>query len=281
MSTRKRGRPPGIRNYTEFNEPTRWTEDLISHIDEIASPKQINAAKNYARSGRVMELSVSPGVIEACVQGRNKTPYSVRLLSFRPDEGTLEGILSKLCEKAIYKSALLMGELPAELEEIFHSSGVTLSIKRFNWNQQMCTCSEPGNMCKHILAVVYVAALAFDHDPFLLLKFKGLDKNLLMETLCAPVGGALSPRICPGGTPDDKYRAINDDPEEPPARTDAAFYGTSELAAALGANTAPQLESGHPMPLLDFPLWRGEISYANSIAPYYKTVKKFIENGEG
>jgi uncharacterized Zn finger protein len=248
-------------------------------MDEIASPRQISAAKNYARSGRVIELSVSPGVIEAHVQGRSKTPYSVRLLSFRPDEDTLGRILCKLGEKAIYKSTLLMGDVPAELEEIFRSSGVTLSIKRFNRNKQMCTCSEQDNVCKHILAVIYVAALAFDRDPFLLMKFRGLDKDVLMGALCAPVGGVLSALTSPDGAPGDKYRVLDEEPEEPPARMDTAFYGTRELAAALEARTAPPSESGYPMPLLDFPLWRGEATYANSIAPYYKTVKKFVEGG--
>jgi len=239
-------------------------------LDEIASPRQINAAKNYASSGRVIDMSVSPGVIEARVQGRSKTPYPVRLLSLLPDEGTPEKILRKLGEKAIYKSTLLMGEFPAELEEMLRPAGVT---------QQMCTCPEPDNLCKHIIAVIYVAALAFDRDPFLLLKFRGLDKNLLMEALCAPVGEASSTRTRPGETPGTERRA-DDGAGEPPARMDAAFYGTHELAVALEANKKSSPESGYPMPLLDFPLWRGDTTYANSIAPYYRAVKKFIEGGE-
>ena len=277
----RRGRPPGIKNNSEFSGPTRWTEDLISHIDEIASPKQINAAKNYARSGRVIELSVSPGMIEASVQGRGKNPYLVRLIIFRPDRSALDRILRKLGEKAIYKTTLLMGEFPAELEEIFNSLGVTLSIKRFRKNQHMCTCKEPDNFCKHKLAVIYVAALAFDRDPFLLMKLRGLDKQALMETLCAPVGsGAISPKVGSGGSPEDEYREHGDAPGRSPIRADAAFYGTTELAASLTAQTTPPSKSGRPTPLLEFPLWRGETSYANSIAPYYKAVKKFIEGGD-
>jgi uncharacterized Zn finger protein len=249
-------------------------------MDEIASPRLISGAKNYARLGRVIELSVSPGVIDARVQGRSKIPYSVRLLSFCPDEDTLERILRKLGEKAIYRSTLLMGDVPAELEEIFRSSGVTLSIKRFSRSKQMCTCSEQDKVCKHILAVIYVAALAFDRDPFLLMKFRGLDRNTLMEALCAPVGGALCARTHPGGVPGDEHHALDDELEKPPTRVDAAFYGTRELAAALETHATSPSESGHPMPLLDFPLWRGETTYSNSIAPYYKTVKKFIEDGE-
>ena len=280
LPRRKRGRPPGIKNRAEFSGPTRWTEDLVSHMDEVASPKQINAAKSYARLGRVIELSVSLGLIEARVQGRGKTPYFVRLVTFRPDESALERILRKLGEKAIYKTTLLMGEFPIELEEIFHSLGVTLSIKRFKKKQQMCTCREPDNVCKHILAVIYVAALAFDRDPFLLMKLRGLDKQVLMNALCAPVGSdVVSARLNPNGSPEDEYRAPDDAPE-PPARHDAAFYGTLELASALEARKTPPSKSGHPMPLPDFPLWRGETTYANSIAPYYKAVKKFIEYGD-
>ena len=278
MSPRKRGRPPGIKNRSEFGEPSRWTEDLISHMDEIASPRQINAARNYARSGRVIGLSVSAGMIEARVQGRSRTPYTVRLLSFRPGEEALKSILRKLGEKALYKSALLMGEFPAELEDIFRSLGVTLSIKRFRKNQQICTCPEPDNVCKHILAALYVAALAFDRDPFLLMKFRGLDKQELMEALCAPVGSEASGASGPAPTGEAQRDMLQVPAGEPcpPARIDASFYGSPELAGALEIETAPP-KSDRPTLLLDFPLWRGEASYASSIAPYYKTVKKFLE----
>ncbi|MDR3076982.1 MAG: hypothetical protein LBU26_06740 [Synergistaceae bacterium] len=280
-SSRKRGRPPGIKVCPEFAAPSRWTEGLINSLGEIASQKQINAAKNYARSGRVIVLSISSGLLEAKVQGSRKTPYSVRLVSFRPGGAEVERILRKIGEKAIYKAALMLGEIPSELYGIFQSSGVTWSLSGFMKSRQLCSCSEPERVCKHILAVLYVAGLAFDRDPFMLLKLKGLDRNYLMEALCAPVGVNMqSIWIHPGEEGEKLGDALNL-PEIVPSVRNAGFYGSRELLpGVLESHAASSSEPGHPMPILDFPFWRGETSFTDSIAPYYKAVKKFAEDGE-
>jgi uncharacterized Zn finger protein len=273
----KRGRPPGIKACPEFEAPTRWTEGLISRMGEIASPKQISAAKNYARAGRVVELNVSPGLIEGKVQGKRRTPYTVRLYTYRPDDRALENVLRLLCQKAIYKTTLLYGEVPPDLDGIFKSTGVTLSLGSFNRSQRLCSCSEPEAVCKHILAVIYVAAVAFDRDPFILLKLRGLEKKELLETLCAQVG--INPALTrmPPVIGQEQFRgSLEAAPETVPAALDPEFYGPSGLPAVLDAHAISPSESGHPMPFLDFPLWRGETSFADSISPFYKTIKKFI-----
>jgi uncharacterized Zn finger protein len=110
----------------------------------------------------------------------------------------------------------------------------------------------------------------------MLLRLRGLDKKDLLEMLCAPVDAELS---LVRSRPDDATQcgcmpAVR--PEPLPASLGADFYGPAELPAVLEVHAVPPSESGHPMPFLDFPLWRGETSFADSIAPYYKTVKKFV-----
>jgi uncharacterized Zn finger protein len=260
--------------------PTRWTEGLINHLGEIVPTKQIIAAKNYARSGHVIELNVSPGLVDAKVQGRRRTPYSVRLYAPKPDDRALENVLRKLCEKAIYKIALLMGEIPAELDEIFKSSGVTLSLTRFNRIQRLCSCSEPEEVCKHILAVIYVMAAAFDRDPFMLMKLRGLDKKFLLELLCAPVGSDISmERTLADMELEQRAEVLEISPNSASLAMGSDFYGSPELPAVLDAPICPTADAAYQVPILDFPLWRGDVSFADSIAPYYKTVKKFIAGG--
>ena len=273
---RRRGRPPGIRTAaSEFGAPTGWTLGLISRLGEIASAKQIKAAKNYARSGRGVGLAISPGLIEAKVQGRRSAPYMVRLRAHRPDEGALADMLGKIREKAIYKTALLFGEMPPELEGIFRSSGVTLSLNSFAKNQQMCACSEPDGLCKHMLAVMYVAASAFDRDPFMLLKLRGLEKDDLMAARCAPVGSDVTVTFAGAEEPGGVDCVVSGGLASSPRAED--FYGSRGLlAAATVDRSAPSSERTRPMPMFDFPLWRGETSFADSIAPYYKMVRKFI-----
>lgn len=273
---RKRGRPPGIRTAaSEFGTPTPWTLGLISRLGEMASPKQIKAAKNYARLGRVVGLSVSPGLIEAKVQGRRSAPYMVRLRAHRPDDRAMADVLGKIREKAVYKTALLFGEMPPELESVFESSGVALSFNSFPKNQQMCACSEPDGLCKHMLAVMYVAASAFDRDPFMLFKLRGLEKEDLITALCAPVGSDATVTLVGAEEPGDADRGSSRGVDVAPRSED--FYGSRELlAAAMVDRAIPSSERTRPMPMFDFPLWRGETSFADSIAPYYKMVRKFI-----
>jgi uncharacterized Zn finger protein len=256
----------------------------MNHMDDIASLKAITAAKNYARAGKVIELIVTPGLVEARVQGRRKAPYRVRLYSPCPDDNQLEEIKRKLCEKAKYRSQLLLGEMPFELDEIFKSAGVCLSLERFSRSQRICGCSEPEDVCKHILAAIYVAAVAFDRDPFLLLKLRGLDKEVLLTTLSSPVASdgepifsSLTSEASTQENPECGGYGDNSPPELPPAMG-AAFYGPSELPQALNYFRKRRVSVGEPATVFDFPLWRGEMSFAESIAPYYKSVEKFFRN---
>jgi uncharacterized Zn finger protein len=274
----RRGRPPGIRTCAEFEAPRWWTEGFINNIGNIAAQKQINAAKNYVRGGHVIELCVSPGLIEAKVQGRRKAPYRVRLHSTRLSVVQIEEIKSKLMEKSIYRATLLSGDIPRELDAIFKASGVPLSLEKFTRSQQLCSCSEPENVCKHILAAVYVAAVAFDRDPFLLMKMRGLEKDDLLTSLCAPVGASApstppldadwSVRDCPG------RRETNNTAAEP--AVDETFYGSKELSDELNELERRVSDGGTIAPMPDFPLWRGEASFSESIAPYYRCVEKFV-----
>ncbi|MDR1137365.1 MAG: hypothetical protein LBK91_03490, partial [Synergistaceae bacterium] len=224
-SEKKRGRPPGIKTCRAFGSSRWWTEGLVNYLTDVAPPSGIKAAKSYARTGRVMELNILPGIICAKVHGKRKAPYLVRIKLHTPDDDQLRNIRNALREKAIYRAMLLSGEIPPELGGIFSTAGVL---------QQMCTCSEPEETCKHVLAVLYVAAAAFDRDPFMLLRLKGLEKKALMELLCAPVGWegtycSSGPAIkdenpCLGGEPPGSMEH-----ETAPPALSASFYGSGEL----------------------------------------------------
>jgi len=281
MAGSKRGRPPGIRSCVEFDSPCWWTEAFVGKIGEIASSRQINAAKNYARTGHVIDLSVTGGLIEARVQGRRKAPYRVRLYSSKMSEDQGREIKRLLRERAIYRITLLSGEMPLALEGIFNAAGVPLSLESFAKNQQLCSCSEPDNICKHILAAAFVTAVACDRDPFLLLRFRGLEKCDLLRSLCAPegrdegsndadscweLGGDRAPIPC-CGTEDLPL------PQSP----DSEFYGSADLPEELNDLRCLATGGGSLALVPDFPLWRGETSFPDSIAPYYRYAERFAK----
>ena len=279
LPKRKRGRPPGIRASAEFDNPSARTEDMIKRMGEAASSKKIAAAKRAARNGLVVGLNIAPGLIEGHVQGKPKTPYAVRIYTTPLDVRALEDVLNRLREKAKYKAALLTGTALPELDDIFTSSGIALSFHGFVKSRKWCGCPEPGDICEHILAVVYVAASVFDRDPFMLMRLRGLEKGELLEMLCAPADEKISlgVREAISGEP-RKFGAEPPDAHAAPPRADAAFYCPSALPAELNALENLSPEARHPAPLLDFPLWRGETPFVDSLVPYYKTVKKYIRS---
>ncbi|MDR1885093.1 MAG: hypothetical protein LBQ56_02375 [Synergistaceae bacterium] len=277
----------GIKCRLEFADPQWWTVEWLKHIDKIAGPKQKTAAKNYVRSGHVIEMNVSPGLIDAKVQGRRSAPYHVRLYSPMPTDDQMSVIMRRLSERAIYGAQLLSGEMPRAVREIYASSGAALLPDDFEKCRRMCSCPEQIEDCKHILAVLFVSADVFDRDPFLLLKMRGLEKDALLSSLTSPRGSALpagEPRVCDAPDIDAPPRPTEPAPcETPPLSTDASFYGAEGLHEELSgirndANEAGDVP-GDRSSLFDFPLWRGEASFKESIYPYYECVKKFLKAG--
>jgi uncharacterized Zn finger protein len=252
-------------------------------MSEAASPKLIAEAKRYAKNGRVVRLAVSPGLIEGDVQGKRKTPYAVRIYTARPDIVALEGVLNRLREKAKYKAALLMGASPREIDDIFKSSGMALSFPCFMKSRKWCACPEQRDVCEHILAVVYVTAAAIDRDPFMLMRLRGLEKEELLELLCAPAGENISlaarAPVTDGPQKRDAepqaYTTNETDVKTEPA-AGSGFYCPRALPDELNAAQNLSPEAKRPAPMPDFPLWRGDAPFADSLVPYYKTVKKYI-----
>jgi uncharacterized Zn finger protein len=242
--------------------------------DAAASKRRLAAAKRDAGNGRVVKLDISPGIIEGHVRGKRKTPYAVRIYTAPPDVRALEDMVNRLREKAKYKAALLVGAVSGEIDDIFKSSGMVLSFRGFMKSRKWCACPEPGDICEHILAVVYVAAAAIDRDPFMLTRLRGLGKKELLEMLCAPAGEKIS--LTARASVADEPQKYDAEPDTLPLRMDAGFYCPPDLPGELNAPENLSPEARRPAPLPDFPLWRGETPFADSLVPYYKTVKKYI-----
>jgi uncharacterized Zn finger protein len=248
-------------------------------LSEAAPLKRIAAAKRDARNGRVADLVISPGLIEGHVRGKRKAPYAVRIYTAPPDAAALRGAVNRLREKARYKAAILAGGAPGEIDDIFKTSGMALSFREFMKSRKWCACPEPGDVCEHILAVIYVAAAAIDRDPFMLTRLRGLEKEELLELLCAPAGEKISfPQRAPVT---DEPRQYDNEPEPgawiAPPRMDAGFYCPPALPEELNRLENLSPDAMRPAPMLDFPLWRGDAPFAVSLVPYYKAVKKYIK----
>lgn len=270
-------RRAGIKVKLEFDSPQWWTLDFIRYTNEIANQKLLAAAKKYVRSGSVVELKVEPGLVEAKVQGSRKTPYSVRLYSRVPTDDQLDAIKRGLSERALCGAMLLAGEMPREVERVFRDAGVGLVPQDRSKGMMLCGCSEPENICKHIVAVMLVITDAFDRDPFLLLRMRGLDKEDLVASLTDVRGRQRrTKRIAAETASGDGAESDGEDEELPTGETmEELGWSSSGLREAI-ASSRPrsQLHKAPPSPIFDFPLWRGETSFSDSIRPYYESVRR-------
>lgn len=285
----KRGRPKGpalsrrkegIKVEIDLENAQWWTRDGAAYIERIASPEALRPARSYVRNGKVLDVSIEPGLVEAKVQGRRKQPYHVRLYFAAPGEEQLSEIRRRLSERALYGASLLLGEVPEEIQDIFIASGSSLLTFGATRERFLCSCSEPHDLCKHIIAALYAVVGAFDRNPFLLLKLRGLEDDDLLASILAPRGNGEGARYTGAHKDEEQAPSFEDAAGDQPPPLDKSFYGDEAVCLALEAfRSESSLQAGIPkslQPLFDFPLWRGEISFRESIDPYYESVRKLL-----
>jgi uncharacterized Zn finger protein len=125
------------------------------------------------------------------VQGTRRTPYGVQITMPAASDERWEAIVETLAGQAGYAARLLAGELPHEIEEVFAQAGVALFPERGSHLITNCTCPDWATPCKHAAAVCYLMAEAFDDDPFLLLAFRGREREALLAELRARRGAPI------------------------------------------------------------------------------------------
>ena len=114
------------------------------------------------------------------MQGSRPQPYGVTIEIPAYDKAQWTRILAALGSQALYRAALLAGEIPHELVELFEE----LELPLFPAELAMeCSCPDWGKPCKHLSAVLYVLAEAFDDDPFLVLAWRGRGRDELLAAL--------------------------------------------------------------------------------------------------
>jgi uncharacterized Zn finger protein len=149
--------------------------------------------RRYARGGKVTDLVVKAGRLEARVQGSRATPYRVSVRSEAANKAQWRSLELLFATRLGWAAQLLAGEVPANLEAAFAEAGVALFPRRWGDLQVRCGCPDDAEPCKHIAAVLYVFAQQLDGDPWLLLAWHGRDRQTLLQALQqGPAGAAAS-----------------------------------------------------------------------------------------
>ena len=162
---------------------TWWSRRFLDVLESFAMGSRLTRGRTYARKGQVLSLTVAPGEVEARVQGSRARPYGVSI--GLPAFGELVWAKAEiaLAEQALPSAKLLAGEVPAELEQIFAAAGAPLFPRTVKELDQRCSCPDREVPCKHLAATFYLLAESFDDDPFLILRWRGRDREPLLARL--------------------------------------------------------------------------------------------------
>jgi len=181
---------------------TWWSRRFVEALEAFTEPKRLRRGRHYARSGQVMGLRIEPGLVTSSVQGSRRTPYEVSI-AFDPlsDEDWARAERA-MTEQAVFLASLLAGEMPRDIEDAFEACDVGLFPIHSRQLLTHCSCPDWANPCKHIAATYYILAERFDDDPFLIMAWRGRDRDSLIEELRANrvVGGGTAPSASPSET---------------------------------------------------------------------------------
>ena len=181
---------------------TWWSGRFIAVLESIIVGGRLQRGRNYARRGQVLSMDVTAGLVSALVQGSRVQPYRVRigLDAFgQPEWAAAERALAG---SAWYSATLLAGEMPEDIEDVFAELGLALFPASATELSMYCSCPDWQVPCKHIAAVFYLLAEAFDDDPFRILAWRGREREELLAGLHAARGALTPGRAASAGAPD-------------------------------------------------------------------------------
>lgn len=176
---------------------TWWGQAWLEALEQRAleDPNRLPRGRTYARQGRVSDVVLSPGEIQANVEGTNlySTALSIRVI----DDLGWSDIIEVITAKVANVAALLAGEVPRDLAGLVLPSRGDLGPE--------CNCPDWAELCKHSAALCYVAADIFDLDPFALLTLRGRNRQDVLakvrESRALMLGvGAAPPSESPRGS---------------------------------------------------------------------------------
>lgn len=201
-----------------------WSRRFIDVLESFGLQSRLTRGRSYARSGQVMSLDIGTGHVTALVQGSRVKPYAVKLTVDPLTTRQWQRVEEALAARAVFRARLLAGEMPAEIEEVFADCGTPLFPKSARDLAMSCSCPDWEVPCKHLAAVCYVLAEAFDTDPFGMLAWRGKGRADLLAAL-RRLGG--------GNGADGGGRPVIDVADAPLSASPAGFWSSTLSPARL------------------------------------------------
>ena len=238
-----------------------WSRRFIDILEGVCDPGRLSRGRAHARRGQVLDLDLGPGLAKARVQGSRSRPYDVSVGITAYGAAEWAKLTAALGAQALHRAKLLAGEMPPEIEDVFAGCGLPLFPGEHGLDMA-CSCPDWGFPCKHLSAVLYLLAEAFDEDPFLVLAWRGMARDALLDALRRPGEGERANR--PG---------LLDVADVPFAERAGDFYGSGAAPALPGPPAGPQSPPDLLLRALDPPPVKARhIPLLDLLRPAYRTL---------
>ena len=238
-----------------------WARRWVAVLESFEIGSRLQRGRTYARRGQVVNIEVGKGLVAAKVQGSRPVPYDVKIKVRVLAPGEWKRVAERLSRQAIFAAKLLAGEMPVEIEKIFSDAGVSLFPQKLSEITTSCSCPDSANPCKHIAAVYYLLGEAFDRDPFLIFRMRGMDR----EEFSTILGESQAERslTVEEDAPAAAAEPLTADPEQ--------FWSAAlELPDLFEDVTPTRAVAALPRRLGNLPFWRGELPLLRALEPSYE-----------
>jgi uncharacterized Zn finger protein len=160
-----------------------WGNAWIKAMEDMSlDSRRLSRGRSYARGGQVGSMTVSPGRLEARVQGSDFEPYRTRVTVEQLTDAEWDRFLTQVAARAGHIAALLDRDMPHDLVAAAADAGIRLLPTVGDLDPE-CSCEDWGFPCKHAAALCYQASWLLDSDPFLLLLLRGRGERELLDEL--------------------------------------------------------------------------------------------------
>jgi len=233
-----------------------WGARWVATLESFPIGARLGRGRAYARKGQVLSLEIDKGKISAEVQGSRPRPYAVSVTIKPIAAAEWKRIARAASETLLVAAKLIAGEMPPEIEAVFAAVGVPLFPAAEKDLATRCSCPDWSNPCKHVAAVTYLLAEAFDRDPFLLFRLRGIERDRFIVLLGL------------GEPPGEAETVAAEAPAAEPitARPGAFWSGREGFDHALATMAIPERAAALAGNLGGFPFWRGEADFPAAVS---------------
>jgi uncharacterized Zn finger protein len=158
-----------------------WGSAWCKHLESFSDyENRLPRGRTYVRNGSVLHLAITPGRIEALVQGSSLYEQTITInalpaATWKTLQARSQGKIGSLIE-------LLQGKVSDEIMTVVthKDDGLFPKPKEI---QLSCSCPDYAGLCKHLAAVLYGIGARLDSRPELLFKLRGVDHNDLISAV--------------------------------------------------------------------------------------------------